>query len=216
MKILIVGFGERAKELNDAVGLNHEITIDEKIKSAIGFDIIFDLYADEKNYKPLYRVGNSLLVLSAVKKTLKEISADYQTKNICGMNLLPGFINRNLKEVSFINEEGKASFKNFTESVNWKYGEVKDSVGMISPRVIAMIINEAAYTLEEGTATKEDIDKAMMLGTNYPAGPFAWCDKTGINHIAEILESLFADSKDERYKICNLLKVKNEKQEKFY
>ena len=73
-------------------------------------------------------------------------------------------------------------------------------------RIISMIINEAYYTVMEGTATKEDIDTGMKLGTNYPMGPFEWAGKWGIANIYELLEAMYLDSKDERYKICPLLK----------
>jgi len=77
---------------------------------------------------------------------------------------------------------------------------------MITPRVVCMIINEAFYTVQEGTATEGDIDQAMKLGTNYPHGPFEWCDKIGLNDVYETLEALYQDTHDERYKICSLLK----------
>ena len=77
---------------------------------------------------------------------------------------------------------------------------------MISPRIIAMIINEASYTLEEKTATKNDIDMGMRLGTNYPIGPFEWADKIGIRHVVEILEGLYISESDNRYIPSNLLK----------
>lgn len=56
---------------------------------------------------------------------------------------------------------------------------VKDQIGFIAPRVIACIINEAYLALQEGVSTKDQIDLAMQLGTNYPLGPFAWADKIG-------------------------------------
>ena len=83
---------------------------------------------------------------------------------------------------------------------------VDDRVGMVTPRIIAMIINEAYYTVQEGTASKADIDTGMKLGTNYPMGPFEWVQKWGLTNIYELLEALYLDSKDERYKICPLLK----------
>ena len=69
-----------------------------------------------------------------------------------------------------------------------------------------MIINEAFYTLQEGTASPEDIDKGMKLGTNYPYGPFEWCERIGLAHVYELLEAMYEDTKEERYKICPLLK----------
>ena len=58
----------------------------------------------------------------------------------------------------------------------------------------------------EGTASREDIDTGMKLGTNYPMGPFEWVAKWGLANIYELLEAMYLDSKDERYKTCPLLK----------
>jgi 3-hydroxybutyryl-CoA dehydrogenase len=69
-----------------------------------------------------------------------------------------------------------------------------------------MIINEAFYTVQEGTATRQDIDLAMKLGTNYPYGPFEWCERIGIRHVYELLQAMYDDTRDERYKVCPLLK----------
>ena len=52
----------------------------------------------------------------------------------------------------------------------------------------------------------EDIDQGMKLGTNYPHGPFEWCEKIGIRNVYELLEALYEDTKEERYKICPALK----------
>jgi 3-hydroxybutyryl-CoA dehydrogenase len=87
---------------------------------------------------------------------------------------------------------------------------VEDRVGLVTPRVICMIINEAYYTLEEGTATRSDIDLAMKLGTNYPYGPFEWANRIGIHRVIELLTSVYHDTKDDRYKVCPMLKSESE------
>ena len=79
---------------------------------------------------------------------------------------------------------------------------VEDRVGMVSARVICMIINEAYNTFGEGTASKEDINLAMKLGTNYPLGPFEWCTEIGVRNVYELLEAIFRDTNDERYRIA--------------
>jgi 3-hydroxybutyryl-CoA dehydrogenase len=70
-----------------------------------------------------------------------------------------------------------------------------------------MIINEAYYTVQEGTASKKDIDTAMKLGTNYPKGPFEFSIEFGLKQVYLLLEALHQDTHDERYKICSLLKT---------
>ncbi|HEX5668136.1 MAG TPA: 3-hydroxyacyl-CoA dehydrogenase family protein, partial [Chitinophagaceae bacterium] len=76
------------------------------------------------------------------------------------------------------------------DRLNKKVEWVPDEPGMISPRVIAMIVNEAWFALEEGVSSREDIDIAMQLGTNYPYGPFTWGDKIGVKKIVSLLTRL--------------------------
>lgn len=75
--------------------------------------------------------------------------------------------------------------------------------GFISPRVISMIINEAWFALEEEVSSKEDIDTAMKLGTNYPYGPFEWGNLVGIKHIYALLKKL--EQTNPLYKPASLL-----------
>jgi 3-hydroxybutyryl-CoA dehydrogenase len=65
-----------------------------------------------------------------------------------------------------------------------------DEPGFISARVIAMIINEAFFAEEQGVSSKDDINTAMKLGTNYPYGPFEWADIIGIKNIYALLKKL--------------------------
>jgi 3-hydroxyacyl-CoA dehydrogenase len=59
-------------------------------------------------------------------------------------------------------------------------------------RVIAALVNEAAFALTEGVASAEDIDRAMQLGANYPKGPLAWADELGLDRILRVLDALRA------------------------
>jgi 3-hydroxybutyryl-CoA dehydrogenase len=75
---------------------------------------------------------------------------------------------------------------------------VTDTIGLISFRIIAQIINEAFYTYGEGVASKQDIDTAMRLGTNYPLGPFTWCEAIGTKAVYNLL--LTMQKENEKYK----------------
>ncbi|MBK6290900.1 MAG: hypothetical protein IPH85_02425 [Ignavibacteria bacterium] len=83
---------------------------------------------------------------------------------------------------------------------------VEDRVGLVQIRVLAMLINEAAFAVMEGLATPEDIDKAMQLGVNYPKGLLAWADEIGIGVVTLILDGLRREYEQERYRPCVLLK----------
>jgi 3-hydroxybutyryl-CoA dehydrogenase len=69
--------------------------------------------------------------------------------------------------------------------------------GMLAARAVAMIINEAFFGLGEGISSKEDMDIAMKLGTNYPLGPFEWTSKIGIHNVIQLLTIL--SETDDRY-----------------
>jgi len=67
------------------------------------------------------------------------------------------------------------------------------------------MINEAVRVLESGIATAEDIDRAMVLGTKQPMGPLALADLIGLDTVLNILNTLYAGFKDERYRPSPLL-----------
>ncbi|MDP4231030.1 MAG: 3-hydroxyacyl-CoA dehydrogenase family protein [Bacteroidota bacterium] len=94
--------------------------------------------------------------------------------------------------------------------------KIGDCVAGIFPRTIAMIINEAAFALQEQVATASDIDMAMKLGTNYPKGPLAWCDEIGTYTIVAILEALQIEYGADRYKVAPLLRLNAEAGKKFF
>ena len=66
----------------------------------------------------------------------------------------------------------------------------RDQTGGILPRVLASMINEAAYMAQSGIASVDKIDRIMSLGANFPMGPFEWADKIGLDRILTLLESL--------------------------
>jgi len=80
------------------------------------------------------------------------------------------------------------------------------SCGFIFPRTIVQIINEAYFALEEGVASREDIDRAMKFGVNYPKGPFEWA-RNKEKVVITLLEELLLLTKDLRYKPNSLLKT---------
>ena len=123
--------------------------------------------------------------------------------NFCG---LPTLLNRRLLEVSLYDEADREKLAATCAALGTDYRVVADRVGLVTPRVICQIINEACFTVQEGTATMRDVDLGMQLGTSYPRGPFAWANGIGVARVYAVLEALWHDTHDERYKVCPLLK----------
>lgn len=224
MKIIVIGEQHREACLRLKI-TNPDIEIDysdgDTDESYEEYDVIFDLnFDDDSSNFPVYAsLKNKLVFVSAVKQSLNEVAYTLEGKIKCklyGINAIPEFLTNKVWEVSAYRKFEIQDAEKFAAEVGLEMIFVEDRVGLIKPRIIFMIINEACYTLQEGTASIEDIDLGMKLGTNYPYGPFEWCDKIGITNVFETLMAIYEDTKDERYKICPLLKTKYLRNETFY
>jgi len=215
MNILVIGETQHVEECKQKFGKTHTYQTTKGHQAAekffAGSEVIFDFIIDEApEQMEVYRDHPHVVAfLNTTKISLLELVTGFAGAIKCtlfGFNGLPTFLDRNIIEVSLLNNTKSEVLKSICENLQTQFLVVDDRVGMVTPRVICMIINEAYFTLQEGTATREDIDKGMKLGTNYPFGPFEWCNRIGIRHVYELLEAVYDDTKDERYKICPLLK----------
>ncbi len=97
-----------------------------------------------------------------------------------------------------------------TLSISKKLGKeavvVADSPGFISNRILCPMINEAIFALQEGIATKEDIDAVMKLGMNHPMGPLELADFVGLDVVLDVLEVLHEEFQDSKYRASPLLR----------
>ena len=117
-----------------------------------------------------------------------------QQANLIRMNGWPGFIENDTWEITGKIDQAVIDVLN---ALDKKYIACADEPGLISARIIAMIINEAYLAIEEDVSTEEEIDIAMKLGTNYPNGPFEWAKKIGLQPIHQLLTVLAKH--DKRY-----------------
>lgn len=81
-----------------------------------------------------------------------------------------------------------------------------DRPGFIVNRLLAPMINEAAFALMEAVGSREDIDKAMKLGTRHPMGPLELADLIGLDVLLALMEVLHQEFGDSKYRPCPLLR----------
>ncbi|MCJ7690943.1 MAG: 3-hydroxybutyryl-CoA dehydrogenase [Clostridiaceae bacterium] len=84
--------------------------------------------------------------------------------------------------------------------------EVEEAPGFVVNRILVPMINEAVGILAEGIASAEDIDKAMMLGANHPMGPLALGDLIGLDVCLAIMDVLYKETGDSKYRAHSLLR----------
>lgn len=167
-------------------------------------DVYFDLVFNNDSIATNEFIDDKPVFANAVNCTCKEINKP----NYIRLNAWSSFLDHKVVELAGSNDKSKRIAEEIFNKLGWGFAWVKDDYGFITARIIAMIINEAYYALEERVSTKDQIDIAMKLGTNYPFGPFEWSKKIGLSNILSLLRKLSVQ--DKRYTIS--AKLVNESQ----
>lgn len=180
-------------------------------------DLVLDLHVEfsKKRRKMLRaihkRYGSSVNVLTnSVAITATDVSeATGLCVQLTGVAALPGLLESGIVELCRpydVAQEIPELVLEYFSSIGKRSEHVADEVGMVFPRIISMIVNEAVIALQQGVADEDAIDTAMKLGVNYPLGPFAWGKRLGFANVYTILRALHAETGDDRYRPATLMK----------
>jgi 3-hydroxybutyryl-CoA dehydrogenase len=188
MQVVVIADEILKDELTNNSSVTGEIIWIEDISQLEKFPkagVIIDLLFEIEHLSTLQNLVPHLVIVNCVEKKLSQINSSF-----IRINGWPGFLQSSIIEASTLDESNKPVAENIFALFKKKLEWLPDEVGFVTPRVISMIINEAFIALKEGVSTKEEIDIAMKLGTNYPYGPFEWYEKIGTQKVDSLLHYL--------------------------
>jgi 3-hydroxybutyryl-CoA dehydrogenase len=129
----------------------------------------------------------------------------------------PSFTQKRMAEAGYLGRKSGRGFYNYAEGAEQPTPTENEALGeQIVRRVVVMLINEAADAVFWNIATRDDIDLAMTKGVNYPQGLLKWADEWGIANCVEMLDALYRNYHEDRYRCSPLLRRMAREGENFY
>lgn len=128
----------------------------------------------------------------------------------------PSFSQKRLLEAGWLGRKTGRGFYNYAEGITHPEADKNAEAGTrIMERIVAMLINEAADALHLNIASAQDLELAMTKGVNYPKGLLQWCDEWGAEKCLAILDNLYNDYHEDRYRASVLLRKMAKEGKKF-
>ncbi len=186
------------------------------IKAVSSSDLVIEavnenLELKQKIFMELEQICSSDAILATNTSSIPIVSLANVTRSphrVIGLHFMNPVPIIPLVEVIRTDQTSDTTFQtcvDFLGEMECETVQSKDSPGFIINRILIPMINEAVTVLESGVASAEDIDRAMVLGTKQPMGPLALADLIGLDTVAHILETLYVELKDERFRPSPLL-----------
>jgi 3-hydroxybutyryl-CoA dehydrogenase len=174
--------------------------------------IVEDLAAKKHLFNELDRICGEATILATNTSTLPVIELAMETgrpQKVCGVHFFNPAPVMSLVEIVrplTADDETIAEARAFAEACGKTPVEVKDQAGFIVNALLFPYLNNAVRLLENGVASRDDIDTAMKGGCNFPMGPLALLDLVGLDTSLAIIEALYAEFRDPNYAPVPLLK----------
>jgi 3-hydroxybutyryl-CoA dehydrogenase len=129
--------------------------------------------------------------------------------NAVGFHALPPLEESRLVELTRGTDSAEAAAtaaERFFATLGKHTAWVGDAPGLVLGRIVCQVINEAAFALAEGVGSADDVDAGMVGGLNYPRGVLGWADQIGLDQVLSVLDGLFEERREERYRAAPLLR----------
>jgi 3-hydroxybutyryl-CoA dehydrogenase len=174
--------------------------------------IVEDLAAKKHLFTELDRICRDGAILATNTSTLPVIEMAMNTGRpelVCGVHFFNPAPVMSLVEIVrplTASEETITEIRGFVEACGKQSVEVKDQAGFIVNALLFPYLNNAVRLLENGVATRDDIDTAMKGGCNFPMGPLALLDLVGLDTSLAIIDALYEEFRDPNYAAVPLLR----------
>ncbi len=207
--------GKLEADVKDAALSRIETTTD--YAAIKGADLVVEAVSENKEVKRKViglieeQVGDECIIASNTSTiSLSEIAGFAEKSGrVIGMHFMNPVPVMKLVEVITAlqtDEAVKDAIVAVTERIGKRPVVVADSPGFVLNRVLIPMINEAVYIYESGVAGRDEIDACMKLGAGQPMGPLELADLIGIDICLHIMEVLYSDFADSKYRPCPLLR----------
>lgn len=201
----------------DATAAVDRVTATSSVADLADCDLVIESVVEDLQTKldlfdELDRVCKDGAILATNTSTLPVTEMAVKTSNpdrVCGVhffNPAPMMSLVEIVETILTSEETVADVKEFAEACGKGPVLVKDRAGFIVNALLFPYLNNAVRMLENGTASREDIDSAMKGGCNFPMGPLALLDLVGLDTSLSILDALYEEFRDPNYAAVPLLR----------
>lgn len=174
--------------------------------------VVEDLDVKKALFTELDGIVKAGAILATNTSTLPVVELAVSTgraEQVCGIHFFNPATAMKLVEIirpRTASDDTIAAATLFAESCGKSPVEVKDRAGFIVNHLLFPYLNNAVRMLENGTATRDHIDDAMMGGCNFPMGPLALLDLVGLDTSLAILDALYTEYRDPHYAAVPLLR----------
>ena len=194
----------------------NRITLSTDYNQLSACDIIIEAATEDKDiklniFKELDKVCKPETILASNTSSIsinKIATATQRPEKVIGMHFMNPVPVMKLVEIVKGKETDDSITKRITD-LSTQMGKIpvecNDSPGFVSNRILMPMINEAIFCLDEGVGTPEAIDAIMKLGMAHPMGPLTLADLIGLDICLSIINVLYSDFGDEKYRPCPLL-----------
>jgi 3-hydroxybutyryl-CoA dehydrogenase len=174
------------------------------------YDLIIDLNLNDnlERLQHYAELSDTVLLVNALESGLGPLFFEAGVRPAgyaFALNGMNTFLKRPVWEVAPVLDAQPEPLQQALSGTALELAWVQDQVGMATPRVVMHILNEAAWMVQEGAASREDIDKALRKGTNYPYGPFEWIAAIGIQEVYQLMDGLRYELGPERFPVARLI-----------